>query len=87
MPLDKETIFNSVKKTNKVIVLYEATRSGGVGAEVAALISEDVFGYLDGPVLRISAPDTPVPYSPPLEEYYLPQVEDVVEAAEKLAAY
>jgi 2-oxoisovalerate dehydrogenase E1 component beta subunit len=87
MPLDKETIFNSVKKTNKVIVLYEATRSGGVGAEVAALISEDVFGYLDGPILRISAPDTPVPYSPPLEEYFLPQVEDVVEAAEKLAAY
>ncbi|MEE9605474.1 MAG: alpha-ketoacid dehydrogenase subunit beta, partial [Candidatus Scalindua sp.] len=87
MPLDKETIFNSVKKTNKVIVLYEATRSGGVGAEVAALISEEVFGYLDGPILRISAPDTPVPYSPPMEEYYLPQVEDVVEAAEKLAAY
>jgi len=87
MPLDKETIFNSVKKTNKVIVLYEATRSGGVGAEVAALISEEVFGYLDGPILRVSSLDTPVPYSPPMEEYYLPQVEDVVEAAEKLAAY
>jgi 2-oxoisovalerate dehydrogenase E1 component beta subunit len=87
MPLDKETIFNSVKKTNKVIVLYEATRSGGVGAEVSALISEEVFGYLDGPILRVSSLDTPVPYSPPLEEYYLPQVEDVVEAAKKLAAY
>jgi 2-oxoisovalerate dehydrogenase E1 component beta subunit len=87
MPLDKETIFNSVKKTNKVIVLYEATRSGGVGAEVSALISEEVFGYLDGPILRLSSLDTPVPYSPPLEEYYLPQVEDVIEAAEKLAAY
>ncbi|MFQ5714465.1 MAG: alpha-ketoacid dehydrogenase subunit beta [Candidatus Scalinduaceae bacterium] len=87
MPLDKETVCDSVKKTNKVIVLYEATRSGGVGAEVAAIISEEVFNYLDGPILRISAPDTPVPYSPPMEEYYIPQVEDVVEAAEKLAAY
>lgn len=87
MPLDKETIFNSVKKTNKVIVLYEATRSGGVGAEISALISEEVFDYLDGPILRVSSLDTPVPYSPPLEEYYLPQVEDVVEAAKKLAVY
>ena len=87
MPLDKETVFDSVKKTNKVIVLYEATRTGGVGAEIAALISQEVFEYLDGPILRISAPDTPVPFSPPMEEYYLPQVADVVEAAEKLVAY
>ena len=87
MPLDKETVFDSVKKTNKVIVLYEATRSGGVGAEISALITEDVFNYLDGPIIRISAPDTPVPYSPPMEEYYLPQVEDVIGAVKKLAAF
>ncbi|MFQ5963358.1 MAG: alpha-ketoacid dehydrogenase subunit beta [Candidatus Scalinduaceae bacterium] len=87
LPLDKETVYDSVKKTNKVIVLYEATRSGGVGAEVSALISEEVFNYLDGPIVRVSAPDTPVPYSPPMEEYFLPQLEDVITAAEKLAAY
>lgn len=87
LPLDKETVFNSVKKTNKAIVLYEATRTGGVGAEISAMISEEVFDYLDAPVVRISSLDTPVPFSPPLEEYFLPQVEDVVRAAEKLAAY
>ena len=87
LPLDKEGIYNSVKKTSKVIVLYEAPRTGGVGAEVAALISEDMFGYLDAPIIRISAPDTPVPYSPPMEEFYMPKVDDVVKAARKLAAY
>lgn len=87
LPLDREGIYESVKKTNKVIILYEAPKTGGVGAEVAALISEDMFEYLDGPVVRISAPDTPVPYSPPLEEFYLPKVDDIVKAAKKLAAY
>lgn len=87
MPMDKETVFNSVKKTNRVIVLYEATRSGGVGSDVSAIIAEEVFDYLDSPILRVSALDTPVPYSPPMEEYYLPQVEDVVRAAKKLIAY
>lgn len=87
LPLDREGIFESVKKTNKVIILYEAPMTGGVGAEVAALISENMFEYLDGPIIRISAPDTPVPYSPPMEEFYLPKVDDVVKAARKLAAY
>src|SRR3972149_4725658 len=64
LPVDKKGIYESVKKTSKVIILYEAPRTGGVGAEVAALISEEVFEYLDAPVVRISAPDTPVPYSP-----------------------
>lgn len=87
LPLDKKGIYESVKKTSKVIILYEAPRTGGVGAEVAALISEEVFEYLDAPIVRISAPDTPVPYSPPLEEFYIPKVDDIVKAARRLAAY
>ena len=87
LPLDKEGIYGSVKKTSKVIVLYEASRTGGVGAEVAALISEDIFGYLDAPIIRISAPDVPIPYSPPMEEFYMPKADDVVRAARRLAAY
>lgn len=87
LPIDKEGIYASVKKTSKVIVLYETPKTGGVGAEVAALISEDVFEYLDGPIIRIAAPDTPIPYSPPMEEFYQPKVEDVVKAAKRLAAY
>lgn len=87
LPLDKKGIYESVKKTSKVIILYEAPRTGGVGSEVAALISEEVFEYLDAPVVRISAPDTPVPYSPPLEEFYIPKVDDVLKAARRLAAY
>ena len=85
--MDKKGIYESVKKTSKVIILYEAPRTGGVGAEVAALISEEVFEYLDAPVVRISAPDTPVPYSPPLEAFYIPKVDDIVKAARRLAAY
>lgn len=87
LPLDREGIHKSVKKTNRVIILYETPKTGGVGSEVAALIGEEVFEYLDAPIVRIGAKDTPVPYSPPLEEYYLPRMEDVVRAAQKLMAY
>jgi len=87
MPLDKEGIYNSVKKTSKVIILYETPKTGGIGGEIAALISEDIFDYLDGPIIRIGSKDTPVPYSPHMEEFYLPKAEDVVTAAKKLIAY
>ncbi len=86
-PLDKEAILSSVKKTSKVIVLHEASRTGGIGGEIAATIAEEAFEWLDAPVVRVASIDTPVPYSPPLEEYYLPQTKDVLEAARKLAAY
>src|SRR3982750_4588074 len=86
-PLDKAAILSSVKKTNKVIVLHEASRTGGIGGEIAAIISEEAFEWLDAPVVRVASLDTPVPYSPPLEEYYLPQVKDILDAARKLAAY
>lgn len=86
-PLDKEAILASVKKTSKVLVLHEASRTGGIGGEIAATIAEEAFEWLDAPVVRVASLDTPVPYSPPLEEYYLPQTKDVLDAARKLAAY
>src|SRR3982751_3847003 len=86
-PLDKAAILSSVKKTSKVLVLHEASRTGGIGGEIAAIIAEEAFEWLDAPLIRIASIDTPVPYSPPLEDYYLPQTKDVVNAARKLAAY
>jgi 2-oxoisovalerate dehydrogenase E1 component beta subunit len=87
IPLDKETIYESVRKTSKAIMLHEDNKTGGIGAEIAALLAEDCFDYLDGPVLRVAAPDTPVPFSTPMEEFFLPKVSDVVAAARTLAAY
>ena len=87
MPLDKETVFESVRKTSKAIMLHEDNKTGGIGAEIAAQLAEECFDSLDGPILRIAAPDTPVPFSTPLEEYFLPKVSDIVNAARKLAAY
>ncbi len=86
-PLDKQAILASVKKTSRVMVLHEASRTGGIGGEIAALIAEEAFEWLDAPVVRVASIDTPVPYSPPLEDYYLPQTKDVVDAARKIAAY
>ncbi|MCP9442011.1 MAG: alpha-ketoacid dehydrogenase subunit beta [Nitrospira sp.] len=87
MPLDKDTIYSSVRKTGKAIMVHEDNKTGGIGAELAALLAEDCFDSLDGPILRIAAPDTPVPFSAPLEEFFLPKTSDIVAAARKLAAY
>jgi 2-oxoisovalerate dehydrogenase E1 component beta subunit len=87
VPLDGEAILRSVRKTSKVVILHEATRSCGIGAEVAALIGEHAFEDLDGPVVRVTAPDVPIPFSPPLERAVLPQVDDVKEACRELLAY
>jgi len=87
VPLDRDAVLASVRKTSKVVVRHEATRSCGVGAEVAALIAEEAFEDLDGPVVRVSAPDVPIPFSPPLERAVLPQVDDVKEACRELLAY
>jgi 2-oxoisovalerate dehydrogenase E1 component beta subunit len=87
LPLDEETVLDSVKKTSKVILLHEDTITGGLGGELSARIAERAFEYLDGPVLRIAAPDTPVPYSPPLEEAFLPNLATVVEKARGLYRY
>jgi pyruvate/2-oxoglutarate/acetoin dehydrogenase E1 component len=87
LPLDREAITETVKKTNKVIILHEATRTGGIAGEITAVINEEAFEHLDGPVVRVTSIDTPVPYAPPLEEFFLPQVDDVLKAARSLAAY
>ena len=86
-PLDRETIMESVKHTNKVLIVHEDTLTGGIGAELAAILAEDLFEYLDGPITRVAAPDVPFPYAPPLEEAYLPNTEKILGAARKLAAY
>jgi pyruvate/2-oxoglutarate/acetoin dehydrogenase E1 component len=86
-PLDREAILGSARKTGKVLVAHEATRSCGAGAEVAALIGEEAFDDLDAPVRRLTAPDVPIPFSPPLEQAVLPQLDDMKEACRELLAY
>jgi 2-oxoisovalerate dehydrogenase E1 component beta subunit len=87
LPLDEETILKSVKKTNRVLVVHEDTKTGGIAGEIAAILCEKAFGDLDGPVFRVTALDTPVPYSPPLEEHFLPNTQKIVAAAKELARY
>jgi 2-oxoisovalerate dehydrogenase E1 component beta subunit len=87
LPWDKQAVLESVRKTSKVLVLHEDTRTGGFGAEIAATIAEEAFEDLDAPVKRIAAPDTPVPFSPPLEKAFIPQVADVAAGLRELAEY
>jgi 2-oxoisovalerate dehydrogenase E1 component beta subunit len=87
LPLDEDAILTTAAKTGKVIVLHEATRTGGPGGEVAALIAERVFEHLDAPIVRMAPPDTPVPYSPPLEETFLPNADKVGKAIRALYDY
>lgn len=86
-PLDIETIYKSVRKTNRAILVHEDHKTLGIGAEIAALLSEELFEYLDTPIIRVAAPDTHIPYSPPLEEFYLPKKEDVIEAIHRIIEY
>jgi 2-oxoisovalerate dehydrogenase E1 component beta subunit len=86
-PLDYEAIVQTVRRTNKVILLHEDTRTGGIAGELAAIINEEAFDDLDGPIVRITAQDSPVPFSPPQEEFFLPKVSDIVREARKLKAY
>jgi pyruvate/2-oxoglutarate/acetoin dehydrogenase E1 component len=87
LPYDEEAILSSVAKTNRAIVLHEATRTGGVGGEFAAVIADKAFDYLDAPVRRVASIDSPVPYSPPLESFFLPNKDKVLAAARDLLAY
>jgi len=86
-PMDDAAIFATVKKTNRVMIVHEDTRTGGVAGEVTARITENVFEWLDAPILRVTAADVPLPYSPPLEDFVLPQTSDIVTVARRLAAY
>jgi pyruvate/2-oxoglutarate/acetoin dehydrogenase E1 component len=86
-PLDRDAVLTSVRKTSKVLIAHEATRSCGVGAEVAALIAEQAFEDLDAPIRRLTAADVPIPFSPPLEEAVLPGLDDMKEACRELLAF
>ena len=86
-PLDDDAIVATVKKTNRVVIVHEDTRTGGVAGEIAARINEHAFEWLDAPILRVTAADVPLPFAPPLEDYVLPQVADIVSVARRLAAY
>jgi 2-oxoisovalerate dehydrogenase E1 component beta subunit len=86
-PMDDEAIVETVKKTNRVLVVHEDTRTGGMAGEIAARINELAFEWLDAPILRVTAADVPLPYSPPLEDYVLPQTNDIVKAVRRLASY
>ena len=86
-PLDTQTVLESVAKTSRALVLYESHRFLGVGAEVASVIAEEAFEHLDAPVMRLAPPNVPVPFSPTLEDAYLPQVSDIVDAVNKLSAW
>jgi pyruvate dehydrogenase E1 component beta subunit len=83
-PLDFETITDSVKKTNRVVVVHEACLTGGFGAELVARISSTLFDHLDAPVLRVAAKDVPIPFSPRLEKFVLPSMEDIVKAVRQV---
>jgi len=86
-PLDREAVLTTVAKTSRALLLHEATLTGGIGGELAAIISEEAFEYLDAPVMRVASADSPVPYSPPLEAAFLPGVDKVVTAAKNLVEY
>ena len=87
LPLDDAAIMRSVKKTNKLLIVHEDTRTGGLAGEIAARVNEQAFEWLDGPIMRVTAHDVPLPYAPTLEDFVLPQTEDIVKAARWLAAY
>ena len=87
VPFDTETLVNSVKKTHRAIIVYEAHRRAGPGAEIAAILAEEAIGYLDAPIQRIATKNVPFPYNPDLEQFILPTVEDVVAAVEGVVKY
>jgi len=86
-PLDRAAVVESVKKTSKVMIVHEDTRTGGIAGEIAAVLNEEAFEHLDGPIVRVTTPDVPIPFSPTLEDAVLPKVADIVAAARKLVAY
>ena len=83
-PLDSETILSSVRKTSRLLIAHEACKSGGIGGEIAALVAEEAIDALDAPIVRVAAPDCPVPFSAPLEDAFLPQPNQIVEQAKSL---
>jgi len=87
LPLDEDAIVATVKKTNKLLIVHEDTRTGGLAGEITARVNERAFEWLDGPIMRVTAHDVPLPYAPTLEDFVLPQTDDIVTAVRWLAAY
>jgi pyruvate/2-oxoglutarate/acetoin dehydrogenase E1 component len=87
LPLDRGAIVASARKTGRVLIVHEDTRTGGIAGEITATINEEAFDHLDAPVLRVTSPDTPVPYSAPLEDFFLPNSNKILETARRLIAY
>ena len=88
LPIDKETILESVKKTGKAVIVHEANKTGGVGGEIAAIIAEEAFEYLDAPVTRVAGPDIPtMPFAPPMEDFFMVNPKKIINAVRKVAAY
>ena len=85
-PLDKNLIIDSVKKTGRLVIAYEAVKFCGYGAEIAAIVSEEAFRFLKAPIKRVAAPFTPVPFSKPLEQFYLPKETDIIQAVKEVMA-
>lgn len=83
-PLDKATITSSVKKTGRIVIITEDCRTGGVSAEIAALVAENTLDYLDAPIKRVTAPDTPIPFSPPLEQFIIPNERSIIKAVKEV---
>jgi 2-oxoisovalerate dehydrogenase E1 component beta subunit len=87
-PVDKETILAAVRKTGKVLIVHEDTKTGGIGGELAAIIGEEAFEYLDGPIMRVTGPDVPaMPYNQGMEEFFMPNPEKIAAAMRELAGY
>lgn len=87
VPLDEEAIIQATKETNRILIVHEHAGRGGLAGEITSIINENAFDYLDAPILRVTAPNTPVPYAPPLEEAYLPRPNDVLSTARELLTY
>lgn len=88
LPIDRETILESVKKTGRVLIVHEANKTGGVGGEISAIIAEEAFEYLDAPIMRLAGPDIPaVPFAPPMEDFFMVNPKKIEDAVRKLAAY
>jgi len=83
-PLDLKTIVESVKRTSRLVIASDDVKTGGVGAEISASVNENAFGYLDAPIARIACPDTPIPFSPPLEQSYMPNADKIVETVKTI---
>ena len=86
-PLDKDTILATVKKTNRALVLHESSLTGGIGGEISAIIAEEAFEWLDAPIIRVASIDSPVPFAPQMEDYFLPSLDEIIEACRRLASY